>query len=366
MSDSIGLVSLPVAAPTTTPPNDRTLAAGDPARVLVGSFAAVVLQSALGDAWTALSPGKPDLLGGVDGERDGTSAARRCLFSNPRAGRFSPEDLPGLFVYRAAQATALRIVEDADRLRTQMVVAWVLPPTDDHTFLRERESFLHAALAALRHAFGQKRHPAWVVDTDLADPDGLKTAFATSTTAVTVSSFDGALAGQTMKSARPISVTTAPAVGAYNTADPIEVTGTLANGLSFTERVYLTEPNGGETVQTVFPFASPTTAELPEMLTTTGSITIGYADSPDVRKGSLLQRACAFREMRLVRAVTQPIQVQRPGEETRTFEALELFLDVGEDAFPDPDLRAYAPWDIEAHGQHGGEAVDVFEFIIED
>lgn len=364
MSNSVGLLDFPVAAPTTTPPDDRTLAAGDPARVLVGSFAAVVLQADLGTAWTALSPGKPDLTDAVDGARDGTGPARKVWFSNPRSGQWSPEDLPGLFIYRAAQGTVARAAEDAQRLRTQLVVAWLMPRTDDNLQRRERDTFLHAALAALHHAFGQKRHAAWVVDTDLADPDGLKTSFATSTGAVTVSSFNGALAGQTMVSARPISITTTAETGAYNTTDPIVVTGLLADGATWSERVYLTAANGGETVSTIFPFASPTSVALPAMLSTSGSLTLGYADSPDVRKGSLLQRACGFREMRLARFSTQPIAVQRPGEEARAFEALELFLDVAEDSFPDPDLRAFTPWDIEAHGQKDG--VDVFEFIIED
>jgi hypothetical protein len=239
-----------------------------------------------------------------------------------------------------------------------------MPPTGPNEQTRERATFFHAALAALQLAFGQRRHVSWVVDTDLADLDGVKTAFATSASPVTVNTFNGALASTTLQTPRPITITTAAAVGAYNTTDPIPITGTLANGQSWTENVYLTDADGGETVQTIFPFVSPTEVELPAMLTTGGSLTIGYADSLDVSKGSLLQRACAFREMRVTRSMTQPIAVQRTGEEARSYEAVEIFLDVAEDSFADPDLRAYSPWDIETHGQKDG--LDVFEFVIED
>lgn len=366
MSDVVGLLGLPVAATTVTPYQERDLSPGDPALVQVASFAASVLQADCNMAWTVLSPGKPDIVDAIDGTLDGTGPARRAFFDDPRRGYFNDADLPALFVYRAAQTTSQWLAADCQRLRSQIVVAWVMPPTTDDDQRRQRSTFFHAVRSALHLALSQRRHASWTVDGDLADPDGLKTAFATSTSPVTISSFNGVLAGETMTAARPITITTAPAVGAYNTTAPIPVTALLDNGLAHTESVYLTDPDGGETIKTIFPFVSPTTVALPEMVTTAGSIEIGYADSPDVRKGSLLQRACRVRSMLLTRTQTSVLQVPRAEMEPMPHEAIEFFLDVAEDSAPDPALRGFDPWDVEAHGTREHPSDDVFEFVIED
>lgn len=366
MSDALGLLDLPAPAPVVYPPQDRTLAPGDPALVQLASFVATVLQHDLGDAWAALSPGKPAITDAIDGTRDGDTAARRCFFSDPRRGYFEPADLPALFIYRGPQSTSQWLVADCQRLRSQVVVAWLAPPADVDPQRRQRDAFMQAIRASLHVALTQRRHAAWVRPDEAADPDGLKASFATSTAATTISSFDGALASETLSTARPITITTTAAPGAYNTTDGIEVTGTLANGLSHTESVYLTDADGGETVTTVFPFVSPTSVALPAMLLDTGAIEIGYAISPDARKGSLVQRACAFREMWLRRSQTSVLQAETVDGERKPFEAIEFFLDVAEDSAIDMDLRAFDPWDIEAHGTASHPSDDRFEIVIED
>lgn len=366
MSDALGLLDLPVTSPDVTPPQDRTLAPGDPALVQLASFAAAVLQDDVGAAWETLSPGKPYQVDAIDGERDGDTVARRAWFSDPRRGHFSPEDLPGIFVYRAAQSTAQWFVADAQRQRSQVVIAWVAPPAEEDAQRRERDPFMHAIRTSLHVALTQRRHAAWVLASDQADPDALKTSFATSVVPVAITVFDGALAADTLKTGRSVTITTAAAPGAYNTADPIEVTGILDSGLEHTESVFLTDADGGETVRTLFPFVSPVSVAVPDMLTATGSIEIGYDDAPDIRKGSLIQRACGFREMRYLRAQSSVIQVDMPDETRRPFEAIEFFLDVSEDSSIDMTLRAYEPWDIEAHGTRSLPSDDVFEFVIQD
>ena len=366
MSDAVGILDLPVAAPTVSPPQERDAAPGDPALAILAAFVASVLQADVADAWAALSPGKPDQTAAIDGTLDGSGPVRHAWFSDPRRGHFSPEDLPGIFVYRAAQATGQWVAADAQRLRRQVVIAWVMPHGEENSQRRERDPFANAVLSALHVAFTQRRHSAWVLASDLGDPDGLKTSFVTSASAVDVTSFDGALASAALKTARPVTITTAAAVGAYNTTDAIAVTGTLGNGLSHTESVYLTEADGGETVKTIFPFATVTEVALPAMPTTGGALTIGYGDSPDARKGSLIQRACGFRVMQFTRATTGAIQVEMPNAEREPFDAIELFLDVAEDSAPDPALRGFAPWDIEAHGTREHPSDDVFEFVIQD
>jgi hypothetical protein len=366
MSDAVGLINLPVATPTVYPPQERTLSPGDPALVQLASFAATVLQADLGNAWATLSSGKPEIAGGVDGTRDGDTSARRCFFSDPRKGYFEPADLPAIFVYRAPQSTSQWLVADVQRLRSQVVIAWVAPAADADPQRRERDPFMHAVRSSLHVALTQRRHSSWVRDEDRADPSALKTSFATSTSPQTITSFNGALAAETLRTGRPITITTAASPSAYNTTDAIEVTGTLDSGLEHTENIYLTDPGGGETISTLFPFVTTESISIPEMLTADGAIEIGYGDSPDLRKGSLVQRACDVREMRFTRAQSTTIQVEMPDGERQRFEALEFFIDVAEDSAIDMDLRAHNPWDVEAHGTRSIPSDDVFEFVIED
>ena len=366
MSDAIGILDLPVPTPDITPPQERDAAPGDPALVQLAAFVAAVLQSDVGDAWAALSPGKPDQTGAIAGEADGSGPVRAAWFSDPRRGHFNPEHLPGIFVYRAPQTTARWFLADAQRAVSQIVIAWVMPPAGVNEQRRERDPFVHAVRSSLHVALTQRRHAAWVLDSDAADADALKTSFATSTSTATISSFNGALAGEALRTGRPITITTTAAVGAYTTASPITVTGTLDSGLSHTEYVYLTDADGGETISTLFPFTEPTSVVFPAMATAAGAIEIGYGAAPDVRKGSLIQRACAFRSMSLTRANTGPIQVEMPDGERQPFDAIEFFLDVAEDSSVDMTTRAYAPWDVEAHGTYAHPSDDVFELVIQD
>lgn len=365
MSDALGLLPLPVEAPIVYPPDERTRAPGDPALELVGSFAATVLQANVGAAWERLSPGKPDLLSSVDASRAGTTAARRVLFDDPRRGYFNEADLPALFVYRGATTPGQWFTLDCQRRRGQILLTLVLPPTTVDQQLRERATMANAFSAALHDAFQRRRHPSWVVDGDLADEDALLTTTATSTSPVTLTSFNGAQAGVTMVAARPITITTAIASGAYNITDPIVVTGPLGNGETFAESIYLTNTNGGETIPTIFPFGSPTSIALPAMLLTTGSYTIGYDASPDTIRGTLLQRAAKFAEMRVARGGALTIKAERVTGETATFEAYEIALEIAEDGYRDPALVAHDPWDIEAHGlRSDANNEEIFEFLI--
>ena len=365
MSDALGLLTLPVAAPIVYPPTERTRTPGDPALEVIGSFAATALQADCGAAWTALAPGKPSIASGVTADRDGASAARRVFFSDPRLGYFNDADLPALFVYRSAYLPYTRAAQDAHRRRSQIGIVWMLPRADVDPQRRERDPFIAAIAACLEKAIVERRHPAWVVDSDLADADALKTSFATSTSAQTIATFNGARAGEMMVPPRAITVTTAAAVGAYNTTDPIVVSGVVESGEAFHWSISLTDPDGGETVGTIFDFATPTSVALPAMLTTSGAIEIGYAASSDARKGTLVQRAGCFVEWRPHQAVFAPIPVRRQGTDPVPFLALEMRLDVGEDHWFDPDQRAFTPWDIETHGFRSDLDEEVFEFLIE-
>ncbi len=365
MSDSLGALHLPAPAPTVYPVDERTPAPGDPALELVGSFVATALQAELGAAWAALSSEKPDIVDAVDGSRDGTGPVRRVIFSDPRDGYFEPADLPALFVWRSAYQAYVRAAADAYRRRTTITIAWMPPRADEDPQRRERDPFVNAVSAALHKVLLERRHPAWVAAEDEADPDGLKTSFATSTSAVTISSFNGALAGSTMVGARPITITKSAAAGAYNVTDPVEVTGLLEDGASFTERVTFTDDSSEETVSTLFLFGSPTTVELPEQQTTGGTLTIGYGASPDARKGSLVQRLGCFCEWRPGRGALVTFQLKRPDGEPVPFRMFEAPLDVAEDLALDADLRSFSPYDIHVDGVRSDLDEEVFEFDLE-
>jgi hypothetical protein len=341
LSDVVGALSLPVAVPDVWPPTDRTLAPGDPALVQLGSFVATVLQADCGTAWEALDPGRPAQPRAIDGVRLGEGVVRRVWFQDPRLGYFAPEDLPGLFVYRTAKADHARFKADEYRRRWPIAIAWLPPRTEADAQRRQRDTFINAVTASLHRNLVFARHRAWVLDSDLAAPTGLLAAALTSSTSLTtITSFDGTLATFPLKPGRPLQISTSVAVGAYNTTDPIIVTGWLDSGATHTDKLYLTSANGGETVVGTWSFATPVSVTIPAQLLTTGSFTIGFYDSPDVKLGSLVQRVCGFLRMEMKGVSTQPIRVAQAVGEPVVHVACEVTVDVTEEV--DFDLAEHA------------------------
>lgn len=332
MSDAVGILSLPVAAPIIFPPDERTRAPGDPALVQIGSFLATVLQADCGAAWEALDAGRPDQPGAVDGTRDGANVVRRVLFSDPRLGYFEPADLPALLVWRAPKADHKRFRADTYRRYWSVMVAWLPPPAETDPQRRERDTFVAAITSSLHRAIVFGRHRAWVRDVDLAAETGLLAApIATTTSEQTITTFDGSLATFPLAPGRPLQFITSSAAGAYNTTDPIVVTGALDGGVTHTDKVYLTEADGGETVVGTWSFATPAQVVIPAQALTTGAITIGFYDSPDVKLGSLVQRAAGLSLFRLAAMSTTAIRVAQPNAEPRMFVAAEATIETAEE-----------------------------------
>lgn len=335
MSDALGILTLPVEAPIVYPPDERTRAPGDPALVQVGSFAATVLQADIGEAWTALSPGKPDQPLAVDGVRLGTGPARRVWYDDPRLSYFEPNELPGLFIYRTGAAQFLRYTADQYRRKWAIGVAWLGPRTTEDQQRRERDPFYNAVEVALHRALVFARHRAWVLDSDLTDDNGLVEApIATSLSPITLSGddFDGSLAATApLKTGRPFQLKTSAAAGAYNITDPLEFTGKLDTGVTFTDRLYLTQVNGGETVIGLWSFRAPAEVLIPEQLLTTGAFTLGFYQSPDVKLGSLVQRAAGFVTFQARTAEVKTLQVVQPVGDPVPHRAVECIVDVTEE-----------------------------------
>ena len=337
MSDAIGILSLPVTAPVIAPPHERTLAPGDPALVQIGSFLATVLQADCGAAWEALDPGRRDEPGAVDGTRTGTNVVRRVLFSDPRLGYFEPQDLPALFVWRAPKGDHRRFKADSYRRYWSVMVAWLPPPTEADPQRRERDTFAAAIVSSLHRAIVFGRHKAWIRDTDLAAPTGLLAdPVATTTSEQTITTFDGTLT-LPLAPGRPLQISTASATNAYNTTDPILVTGGLDGGGTHTDKIYLTDPNGGETVVGTWSFTEPTEVVIPAQLATTGALTFGFYDSFDVRLGSLVQRAAGLTQFRLTSIATAPIRVAQPNADPQMFVAAECTIETAEEIEIDLD-----------------------------
>jgi hypothetical protein len=335
MPDRLGLLELPVPADVIVwPPDERTRAPGDPALEIVGSFAATILQHDVGAAWERLSPGKPDILGGVEPGRNGSTAARRVFFDDPRLGYFEPSDLPALFVYRAGSGPFSRYTADQYRRKKAIGIAWLGPRTTEDQQRRERDPFFNAVEATLHRALVFARHRAWVLASDLADDDGLVAApVPTSLSPITLTSadFDGALAAAPLKTGRPLQLKTSVAAGAYNITDPIVATGKLDSGVSFTDYLYLTNPNGGETVVGLWSFREPTEIMIPAQLLTMGAITLGFYASPDAKEGSLVQRVAGFVEFKARAVEVKPIPVAQPNADPIQYRAVECLVDVTEE-----------------------------------
>ena len=313
--NTFGASTIPLQSPATGE------AVGDPALDVLLSFCKAVLNADAATAWATRAAGE-------------TPPVREVFAHDPVANDFVDRDLPALFMYRDNGGTYEDEGIDLHRENSTVKLRWVFPPTVQGP-QASRDPIISGMSKTLAKAITQGRHASWVVADDLADNDALRTAAATSTSIQTITGagFTGALAGDGVHAARPISITTTAAVGAYNTTDPIVLTFLLADGREHSEDVYLTNANGGETISGIWPAALETSVVLPAMLTTTGTIAIGYADSPEVARGSLVKRAAGLSMLALVgpgKRNTMPIQVKGATEQPPPYRTLDFELRIQE------------------------------------
>lgn len=295
MSDVFGALQLPAPAPAARPdlPTNLTVAQAsltDPALDTVLSFIAAVLNAQLSTAWAIRSPAPQK-----------NQPARLTFLStnDPREGEFLDDQLPGLFLYRYQLEDTALYAADAPATTEVWRLDWVFPPDAQHKE-RVRNNIINGLIKSLVLACEQGRHPAWTVGGDNADPDAIKTSIATSTSLQTYTgaALNGAVGSGTVIAARLVSVTTAAAALAYNVTDPIVVTGTLDNGITFVDYITLTNTNGGETVTSSWNFATVTSIEVPAQLLTTGAFQFGHAVSPEKEYGSPLRRHAGLTQFR--------------------------------------------------------------------
>lgn len=113
---------------------------------------------------------------------------------------------------------------------------------------------------------------------DAPDDDGIVTTFATSTSLVTKSGagLNGVVGATVMDPPRNIVITTAAASAAYNTTDPIVITGTDVFGNVLTESRTPLNANGNEDLVGLKCFRTITSIAFPAQLTTGGSFKVGF------------------------------------------------------------------------------------------
>lgn len=357
MTDRLG--GLPLPAPVPVPPapspgpRAATSSAGDPALAVLGGFLATVLAADLATAWAALAPGRP--------------VVRRIFPFSVFKRRFIKEDLPSLFLYRSGPGQTEPFTADYYRRTQTVLVQWVFPPALNENQI-ERDPFANALCGAVERAIYRGRHPAWVVPADRGTPEGLVLPIATSLGAVTLTGalLTGLLAGQAVHAPRSVVVTTAPQMGAYTVNAPITIAGFDGRRV-LTDTVRLTAPNGGEAVPSLRRFAQVTRIELPPMPSSNGRITIGYADSPEVALGSLVQRHAGLLRLDITKpGDVKPLLIHVKNPQTRAedtplpFEMLEIPLTMEELLEEDPALH-YAP----LPAQQGGRGASV-DYLADD
>jgi hypothetical protein len=349
VADTFGAITLPAGVPASGEP------VTDPALGVLLSFLQAVLNAQLSAAWNAVNPATtpPQL------------PVRHTYPHNPQERWFGRDKVPALYLFRSSTnpGTQERDGEDFYRSKDRLTLYWVFPPVKQDIH-RTRDPILSGIAKALGVALEKGRHPAWVVAGDLADPDAIKLAVATAVIGQTYTAvdFDGASGAEAVYAARPFSITTLPEAGAYNTTDPIEFTGYLADGSEFTDSVLLTDPDGGETISGLWPFATPTTVFIPPQLLATGTVSLGYAASPESYLGSLVKRYAGLSVLSLSGAGKPTvIRVEMKDTDdsrnaTQVFPALEFEIQIEEIYQEDLDANYDAFSDAADPGDDFGAA----------
>lgn len=328
MADTFGALSLPAAVPSADTGDGYTpAAAGDPCLDTLAAFFSAVLIADVGDAWDARAPAAEE-----------QPIVRSVFTHDPTQVEFNEALLPALFLWRPGEGAGVdKYAEDLLRDAAMLRLWWVMPYAPDPDVQRQRMPFINAVGKALARACNAGRHPAWVLAADsTADPDAIRLATTNTTGAVTWSGagLNGVVGGGTVTASRRVTVTASASAGAFNTTDPIEVTGVLdaANGgEEHTESLYLTSANGGQTITGIWRFAGVTSIARPAQLLAAGTISVGYAASPEATLGSLVKRAAGL--ARLAVTTTKPRRFEimnEAGDRMGPFYAAEVAIEIEE------------------------------------
>jgi len=332
VADTFGALTLPAAVPATDDGEGITPAAAcDPCLDTLAAFFSAVLIADVGDAWEERAPAT-----------DEQPIVRAVFTHDPIEVEFKEFLCPALYLWRSGEGPGFdEYAEDLRRDSATLRLWWVMPHAPDPDVHRQRAPFLNAVGKALARACNAGRHPAWVLAADsTADADAVRLATTNTQAPVTWSGagLNGVTGGGTVNASRHATVTTTVSAGAYNTTDPILVTGLLDSGASLTESIYLTAANGGQTVEGIWRFTAITSITRPAQALAAGSISIGYAASPEATLGSLVKRAAGLSRLTVTTgAKPKKFDIENEaGERQGPFYAVEMAIAIEEIA--DDDL----------------------------
>ena len=324
MADTFGALAFP--APVAEEDDGRgitTHAAGDPCLDVLADFFRAVLIADVGDAWAQRAPAA-----------DEQPIVRRVFTHNPAECEFTEADLPALFIWRGGSPAFDQYQEDVQRNTETLTLWWVFPraPQPDHQ--RVRDPLINAIGKACARAARRGRHPAWILSADgSADATAIKYYGFASTSTLTWSGadLDGAVGGGVVHAPRPVTILCLRDIGAYNTTDPVEVTGRLANGVEHTESFTIDDPDGGMTVTGIWNFASVTRIFVPAQPRDVGRIAVGYAASTEAALGSLVKRAAGLVSLSVCGAKKTSFRIQDDeGDQSGPFYAAEMAVVIEE------------------------------------
>lgn len=306
MGDIFGALPLPVPVPTARTDLPTTIAAtavslADPCLDTLLSYIQAVLDFELTTTWAIRAPGNQI-----------KKAARFTSTNDPLEGTLLDNQLPGLFLFRSKGENATKYAGDLPATEEVLILQWVFPADTQHKE-RLRNNVINGLTKALVLALEHGVHPAWTVTTDNAQTAAIRLAAATPIAATVYSGagLTGLTGGGTVNAARPVSVTTTAATGAYNVASAITITGTLPSGeTGFTDTLQLTLANGGETIATGWNFASVQSITVPAQALTTGSWSFGYAASPEKVYGSPVRRHAGLTQLRCGVGQRKPLKIR--------------------------------------------------------
>lgn|SRR5512145_96401 len=152
-ADTLGALTLPVAAPSTT---DTPI--GDPLRAKLGAFLKAAVEAGCSTAWTKI--------GG------GTAVVERVEVNDPNDNTFVTTKLPCLVVMRGQRNRKPQFIAEDMRYRETQVLALWVPPVAVQHYRAARESFYQAVEAAVDAAVWRGRTSGWI---DTGDTDPLAT-----------------------------------------------------------------------------------------------------------------------------------------------------------------------------------------------
>lgn len=147
MSDTFGLLELPA------PAVGDGEAVTDPALDMLLAFMKAVLNSDLGTAWADVSPAD-------------TTPVAYVFNHNPDIESINVDETPALYAWRSdSNDVAKHYSQDYVADEGGFTCLWVPPPMPQES-KRAREAIRNGIKKALKAAFAQGRHPAWVIAGD--------------------------------------------------------------------------------------------------------------------------------------------------------------------------------------------------------